>query len=144
MPDLGIFVELCRRGVISPAQFISALGELLATQQPIGQMALHERMLGSVELFEVLTQQANDRRSFGEIAVERRFLTENQVAWLLYRQQQQADSLGRILVRQGALTSEDLTRYVLDVRRQLHAMGGAARKPSASPVQVNRPETTAS
>jgi hypothetical protein len=131
--DIEVYVELCRRGVISANQLVSALGEQVATCKPLGQFALHERMLTTVELFEVLARQATDPRPFGEIAVECGFLTEEQVAILIYRQTNQLDPLGRILVRQGAISSaEEFNRLRFEVRRQLLAMATLGRRPETA------------
>ncbi len=98
---------LCDQGVISPKRLIDLLDQMYGFRDPIGRLALKNRMLNVHQVSEILKYQLDHPLPFGEAAEKLGFLFSDQIDFLLGLQQRQK-CLAEMLVESGTLTQDRL------------------------------------
>ena len=96
---------LVKEGLVSPEDIVKAMDRQRELAQPIGKIALSNRMLTVGQVFEILSRQADEDSKFGEAAVMLGFLTKPQVEALLRIQREVRPQIGALLIEMGAISS---------------------------------------
>jgi len=103
-------VELVRREIIRPQDFVLAVEQMFQSRPPIGELALKRGKLAMHQVFEILAIQTERPKPFGRIAVEMNYLTETDLAELLMMQADSTPKLSEILVEMGMISRERLSQ----------------------------------
>jgi hypothetical protein len=101
-------VELVRREIIRPRDFVRAVEQMFQSRPPIGELALKRGKLAMHQVFEILAIQTDRPKPFGRIAVEMNYLTETELAELLMLQADSTPQLSEILLELGVISRERL------------------------------------
>lgn len=104
---------LIDRGVIDEETALQALDKQRQVTQPIGRIALENRMLTMKQVFHILDEQADSPLRFGELAIALGYLNEEQVNDLLAIQKKKRPGMCQVLYNMGLLK-----RSVLDIERK--------------------------
>ncbi len=100
---------LVERGLVRPAQLLTALDLQKATNRELHVFGVEARVITPKQADEIAQEQHRTDRRFGEIVKKMGLLTDEQVQRLSQRQSGARMFLGEILVQQGVLTFEQAT-----------------------------------
>ena len=106
---------LVEREYVSEENVLSALEVQSKSRIPLGQLAIQNNFLKSVDVLKILNKQrkatnGNSKDKFGEIVLELGLLTENQLSELSKIQEERTPLLGKVLVDQGAMSASQLVK----------------------------------
>jgi len=144
MPAKAIMLQfeafLVRQGLVTPLAVIKAMDRQRELSQPIGKIALTQRMLSMRQVFEILDHQADRPLKFGELAIELGHLTQAQVDLLLKIQREARRDIGSLLVEMGAVADSVMVKAVA----QYQALGESPPVDRQVPSASGTPAETAS
>jgi len=99
---------LLERGVITPAQLLSAIEAQRASNPLLGELAVRQGLLTADQARRINERQRIEDRRFGDIAMDLGLLDAAQVESLLAAQKAGRKLFGQILVEQGVLDQATL------------------------------------
>jgi hypothetical protein len=99
---------LLERGVITPAQLLSAIEAQRASNPLLGELAVSQGLLTAAQARRINERQRIEDRRFGDIALDMGLLNAGQVEELLAAQKAGRKLFGQILVEQGVLDAATL------------------------------------
>lgn len=106
LPCFGM--HLLERKTIGQTALLKALDLQQKLQEPLGTIALRQRLLSAQQVLHLVNAQRYDRRRFGTLAVEHRWLTDEQVTSLLAEQRDSRPRIGQLLVSIRAIDRKTL------------------------------------
>jgi uncharacterized protein (DUF2225 family) len=100
---------LIKKGLIDHLALVQALNiQRRRGFIPIGEIALHDKLISAENLLNILDIQENTARRFGDIAIEFGYLTKAEIDLLCKKQTQLHSHIGEILVEMNKLTTDQL------------------------------------
>jgi CheY-specific phosphatase CheX len=108
---------LVEQGAVSREMLLRAIELQETTNLKFGEMALSMGLITAAQLEEVHHVQWQEDLQFGEIAIRRGILNEKQVEEVLTKQRNSHLYIGEALFKVGALDREDLSRYLVEFKR---------------------------
>lgn len=130
---------LLERGVITPAQLLSAIQAQRASNPLLGELAVRQGLLSQDQARRINERQRSEDRRFGDIALDLGLLDATQVEGLLSAQKAERKLFGQVLLEQGVLdkatldselaahrAEQDLAQQALSVGVADHALAELA------------------
>lgn len=111
---------LIRKNVIDSFALVQALNiQRRRGLIPLGEIALHDKLISAENLLNILDIQSNTGRRFGDIALEFGYLTESQINVLCKKQMQLHSHIGEILVEMNKIKADELDRLLAEFNASL-------------------------
>jgi len=125
---------LIEKGVIDTFALVQALNlQRRRSLIPIGEIALHDKLLSAEQILSILDIQENTGRRFGDIALELGNLDQTQVDILRKKQQQLHSYIGEIFVELNKISAEQLRSLLAEFKQYSESVIEAAQAPAIAP-----------
>lgn len=106
---------LIKKGVIDPFTLVKALNiQRRRGLIPLGEIALHDKLLSAEQLLNILDVQESTGRRFGDIALEFEYLSQSQIDILVKKQGQLHSRIGEILAEMNKITLAELETLLVE------------------------------
>ena len=106
---------LILKKIIDPISLVQALNiQRRRGLIPLGEIALHDKLLPAEQLLNILDIQENTGRRFGDVALEYNYLTQNQLDILCRKQKQLHSHVGEILVEMNKISTASLDELLVE------------------------------
>jgi len=109
---------LIEKGVVDPFSLVKALNiQRRRGLIPLGEIALHDKLLSAENLLDILDEQESTGRRFGDIAIGFEYLCQSQIDILIKKQGQLHSRIGEILVEMNKFSLVELDALLVEFRQ---------------------------